>query len=148
MAHHPRTLIVFNASKMRWLDASWTRMLIGARMRCYIDYTGCPSVIVLTLNLLNTRSSLVHLLLACTFIHQSLDTCHLALSALGSRAFRVAAPTVFNSLPQDIRSTDNISAFCRLLKTFYFRASDSTYVVDIARVKKFILTYLLTYLLT
>ena len=39
----------------------------------------------------------------------------------GSRAFRVAAPTVFNSLPQDIRSTDNIYAFCRLLKTFYFR---------------------------
>jgi len=67
---------------MRWLDASWSRKLIGARMRCYINYTGCPSVIVLTLNLLNSRSSLVHLLLACTLIHQSLDTCHLALSAL------------------------------------------------------------------
>jgi len=36
-------------------------------------------------------------------------------------AFRVAAPTVFYSLPQDIRSTNNICAFCRLLKTFYFR---------------------------
>ena len=42
-------------------------------------------------------------------------------TVFGSRAFRVAAPTVFNSLPQDIRSTDNISIFCRLLKTFYFR---------------------------
>ena len=42
-------------------------------------------------------------------------------TVFGSRAFRVAAPTVFNSLPQDIRSTDNISTFCRLLKTFYFR---------------------------
>ena len=38
-----------------------------------------------------------------------------------SRAFRVAAPTVFNPLPQDIRSTDNISTFCHLLKTFYSR---------------------------
>jgi len=64
MAHHPRTLIVFNASKLRWLDASWIRKLIGARMRCYINYTGCPSVIVLTLYLLNSGSALVHLLLA------------------------------------------------------------------------------------
>jgi len=67
---------------MRWLDASSTQKLIGARMRCYISYTGCPSVIVLTLNLLNSRSSRVDLLPACTLIHQSLDTCHLALSAL------------------------------------------------------------------
>jgi len=29
-------------------------------------------------------------------------------TVFGSRAFRVAAPTVFNSLPQDIRRTDNI----------------------------------------
>ena len=42
-------------------------------------------------------------------------------TVFGSRAFRVAAPTVFNSLPQDIRSTDNIYAFCRLLMTFHFR---------------------------
>ena len=43
------------------------------------------------------------------------DTCQLAVpttkTVFGSRAFRVAAPTVFNSLPQDIRST-----FCRLSK--------------------------------
>ena len=42
-------------------------------------------------------------------------------TVFGSRAFRVAARTVFNSLPPDIRSTDNIYAFCRLSKTFYFR---------------------------
>jgi len=41
-------------------------------------------------------------------------------TVFGSRAFRVAVPTVFNSLPQDIRSTNNISTFCHLLKTFYF----------------------------
>ena len=56
---------------------------------------------------------------------RSQDSCLLAVprtkTVFGSRAFRVAAPTVFNSLPQDIRSTDNISTFFRLLKTFYFR---------------------------
>ena len=56
---------------------------------------------------------------------RSQDTCLLVVprtkTVFGSRAFRVTAPTVFNSLPQDIRSTDNISTFCRLLKTFYFR---------------------------
>ena len=56
---------------------------------------------------------------------RSQDTCLLAVprsnTVFGSRAFRVAAPTVFNSLPQDIRSCDNISTFCHRLKTFYFR---------------------------
>jgi len=53
-----------------------------ARMCYYINYTGCLSVIVLTLNLRNSRSSLVHLPLARSFIHSSIDICHLALSAL------------------------------------------------------------------
>jgi len=123
MAHQPRTLSVFNASKMRWLDASWTRKLNGARMRCYINYTGCPSVIALTLNLLKLRSSLVLLLLACTLITsvarylpsctlRSQDTnllaVHTTKTVFGSRAFRVAALTVFNSLPLDIRSTRHL----------------------------------------
>jgi len=36
---------------------------------------------------------------------------------------RFASPCqpIFNSLPQDIRSCDSISTFCRLLKSFYFR---------------------------
>jgi len=60
---------IINASNMRWLDAYWTRKLIVARMRCYINYTDCLSVIVWTLNLRNSRSSFVHLLLALTLIH-------------------------------------------------------------------------------
>jgi hypothetical protein len=82
---------------------------------------------------------------------RSQDTCLLTVprtkTVFGSRAFRVAAPTVFNSLPQDIRSTDNISSFCRILKMFYFRkaldvgsdithATDSTCFVEISRVTK------------
>jgi len=92
MAHHPRTLFVFNACKMRWLDASWTRKLIGARIRYYINYNGCPSVIVLILNLLNSRSSLVHLLLVCTlsvWLAQLVKT--------------LAAPTHVRSCVQEIR---------------------------------------------
>ena len=53
------------------------------------------------------------------------NTCLLAVprttTFFGSRAFRVAAPTVFNSLPRNISSTDNFSMFCRLLKSFYYR---------------------------
>jgi len=45
----------------------------------------------------------------------------------GSHVFHIAAPTVFNSLPQDIRSTDNISTFCRLLNIFYFRNAFNQY---------------------
>jgi hypothetical protein len=56
---------------------------------------------------------------------RSQDSCLLVVprsnTVFGSRAFRVAAPTVFNSLPHDIRSCDNILTFCRRLKTLYFR---------------------------
>jgi len=168
MAHHPRTLIVFNASKMHWLDASWTRKLIEARLHCCINYTGCPSVIVLTLNLLNSRSSLVHLLLACSLIHQSLDTCHLTLSALriltfslflGQRQSSVRARSMLLHRPfliLSLRTSDQpttslrFAAFWRRFTSAMpsintsdiIRASDSTYFVDIARIKKFILTYL------
>jgi len=69
------------------------------------------------------NSSVARYLPSRTLLSQ--DTNLLAVSrtktVFGSRGFRVAAPTVFNSVPQDIRSTDNISACCRLLKTFYFR---------------------------
>ena len=76
---------------------------------------------------------------------RSQDTCLLAVpttkTVFDSRAFRVASPTVFNSLPEDIRSTDNISRFCRLLGRYISampsintsditRTSDSTYFVD------------------
>jgi len=38
----------------------------------------------------------------------------------GARSFRVAAPTVGNSLPADIRSCTFYGSFTRQLKTFYF----------------------------
>jgi hypothetical protein len=39
---------------------------------------------------------------------------------IGTRAFRSAAPTVFNSLPSELRSYDNVKTFCGHLKTFFF----------------------------
>jgi len=41
----------------------------------------------------------------------------------GARSFRVAAPTVWNSLPVDIRACSLHSTFTRHLKTFYFNAA-------------------------
>ena len=38
----------------------------------------------------------------------------------GARSFRVAAPTVWNSLPADIRACAFYGSFTRQLKTFYF----------------------------
>ena len=41
-------------------------------------------------------------------------------TVFGSRGFRVAAPTVWNSLPDFLTSSNNIETFKRRLKTFYF----------------------------
>ena len=41
-------------------------------------------------------------------------------SKLGERAFSVAGPTAWNSLPDDIRQTIDTAAFKRQLKTHYF----------------------------
>ena len=69
----------------------------------------------------------------------------------------VNVPNVFNSLPQDIRSTDNISTFCRHLKTFYFRIAFDQHWRHYPRLRFNIfcwycsrkeLEHLLTYLLT
>src|SRR5208282_6379001 len=39
----------------------------------------------------------------------------------GSRAFRFAAPIIWNSLPFHIRSSSSLNAFKSALKTFYFQ---------------------------
>ena len=43
------------------------------------------------------------------------------MKSYGSRAFAVAAPDLWNSLPDNIRSCDNLSTFKSLLKTYLFR---------------------------
>jgi len=41
----------------------------------------------------------------------------------GTRSFLVAAPTIWNSLPADIRACSLYSSFTRHLKTFYFNTA-------------------------
>ena len=45
-------------------------------------------------------------------------------SAIGSRAFHVAAPTIWNNIPIHIRHSQSITSFCRHLKTYYFTSTD------------------------
>ena len=47
-----------------------------------------------------------------------------ASTAIGSKAFQVAAPTVWNSIPVNIRHAQSLNSFRRLLKTHLFTASD------------------------
>jgi len=44
-------------------------------------------------------------------------------TCFGSSSFSVAAPTIWNSLPFDIRSSCSIASFRHKLKTFYFSTS-------------------------
>ena len=44
-------------------------------------------------------------------------------SEMGRRSFSFAAPTIWNSLPQHIRSSDSLSVFRGLLKTFLYQRS-------------------------
>lgn len=42
-------------------------------------------------------------------------------TVFGSRSFRSAAPTVWNAIPLDVRTSPSITSFKRSLKTYYFR---------------------------
>jgi hypothetical protein len=54
--------------------------------------------------------------------HQRLLTVPLSRTKqYGSKAFSVAAPTIWNSLPDDIRKSRSIDAFKSKLKTFLFK---------------------------
>ena len=45
-------------------------------------------------------------------------------SVIGSRAFHVAAPTIWNKIPLNIRHSPSLSSFRRHLKTHLFAATD------------------------
>ena len=45
------------------------------------------------------------------------------LSTVGSRAFAVAAPHIWNILPTDVVAASSLSTFRRLLKRFLFKQS-------------------------
>jgi len=52
------------------------------------------------------------------------------LSAVGGRAFQVAGPTIWNSLPDNVISAPSLSTFRQCLKTFLFQASFPDIITD------------------
>jgi len=52
------------------------------------------------------------------------------LSTVGGRAFPVAGPTIWNSLPDDAISAPSLSTFRQRLKTFLFHASFRDIITD------------------
>ena len=54
----------------------------------------------------------------------------LILSSVGVRAFQVAGPTIWNSLPDYVISAPSLSTFRQRLKTFLFHASFCDIIID------------------
>jgi len=52
------------------------------------------------------------------------------LSTVGGRAFPVAGPTVWNSLPDSVISAPSLSTFRQRLETFLFQASVADIITD------------------
>ena len=52
------------------------------------------------------------------------------LSTVGGRAFPVAGPTIWNSLPDSVISAPSLSTFRQRLKTFLFQASFPDIITD------------------
>ena len=52
------------------------------------------------------------------------------LSTIGGRAFPVAGPTIWNSLPENVISAPSLSTFRQHLKTFLFQASFPDIIID------------------
>jgi len=50
--------------------------------------------------------------------------------AVGGRAFPVAGPTIWNSLPDNVISAPSLSTFRQRLKTFLSQASFSDIIID------------------
>ena len=48
------------------------------------------------------------------------------LTTLGDRSFEMAAPTLWNSLPAEIRNACNVATFKKMLKTHFFMKSFSS----------------------
>ena len=65
---------------------------------------------------INLRGTFDHLQTSGRLVIKTYD-----LETYGFRAFSVIAPTLWNDLPIDIRSIDNVNKFKSKLKTFLFK---------------------------
>jgi hypothetical protein len=102
--------------RLHWLPIEWriqhktATLALKARAAaatiylCNLVFTNAPSR--------SLRSSVANLLIVP--LHKL---------TFGSRACKVAAPTIRNSLPEDIRSSDSLVTFRRRLKTHFFNCA-------------------------
>jgi len=78
---------------------------------CYVTYVHC--LVCLRMRTQTPTSYLRH------FMAGTRPVC----KNIGDRAFSVAGPTVWNSLPEPVRSAETLSSFKRKLKTYLFNIS-------------------------
>jgi len=64
------------------------------------------------------------------WVDTSLPLPSVKLSTAGGRAFPVAGPTIWNSLPDNVISAPSLLTFRQRLKTFLFQASFPDIVID------------------
>jgi len=111
--------------------------LIAARMTCSTVFSTCVITVILTLCF-----SVPHV--CCTFEtirsadHGDLVVPRVRSTRFGSRSFRVCDPTMWNKLPQDLRSTDTRKQF----KCSYSSVLTAGGASDRRRLKTYLLTYL------
>ena len=99
---------------LHWLPTEWRIHFKLATLAYKALHTGQPPYLAELLRLhepVRTLRSSSSLLL-------SVSRCNLE---LGSRAFRISAPKIWNSLPANIRDSPSLPTFCRHLKTHYFQ---------------------------
>ena len=81
---------------------------------------GCTSLLLLAIGRRPLRSARTNRLLVLP----------VKLSTVGGRAFPVAKPTIWNSLPDNVISAPSLSTFRQRLKTFPFQVSFSDIIID------------------
>jgi len=109
-------------------DSGQDRWTSGGRHQAYTGSTSC-TVHCLTVNHITSHSYI------------SVMRCNLS---FGTRGFRTAAPTVWKSLPVNVRSCVTLSTFCRHLKSHLFQSSFPHYLVTHLSTSDSLLTYLPT----
>ena len=130
-------------AKLQRVQNSAIRLVTGAKMDCDIDslrrelhWLPIKDRIVFKLLLITFKvlhgmapSYLSDLLtiyvLKCTLCSNSQlltlpSICEVSTSYYGNRAFSIAAPSLWNKLPAEVRNANNITTFKWLLKTYIF----------------------------
>ena len=109
-----RTSATQALSRLHWLPVKWRIDFKVATITHKLLYTGKPAYLSSRISSYVPERTL-----------RSSNTGGLAVprtkTVIGARAFRVAAPTIWNQLPVNLRTTTSLQIFRGKLKTFYFR---------------------------